>query len=196
MATTPLRERTRRDIEQQAMALFAQKGYEATSLQDIASAVGCSKATVLYHFNGKPAVLSSVLEPSAAALAALVSEAATMPPATGQRHALAGFVELAVRYRGLISVIHDIVPTLGSKPEFSGLIATGQRLTELLAGSDDPRELAMARFAVNGLLAECREPEERSEDELRVVCDTALRRLLRPPPRSSASFETTDRTSS
>lgn len=181
MAVTPLRERTRREIEQQAMALFAHHGYEATSLQDIASAVGCSKATVLYHFNGKPAVLASVLEPSAAALAALVAEAAAKPPAAAQEHAITGFIDLAVRVRGLISVLHDALPNLICTPEFSGLVATGEQLTELLAGSPDPREVAMAKFAVNGLLAECRDSDDRTDDELRAVCDTALRRLLRAP---------------
>jgi len=55
--TTPARERTRHEIVRQAMNLFQAGGYNATSLQDIATAAGCSKATVLYHFSGKPAVL-------------------------------------------------------------------------------------------------------------------------------------------
>src|SRR5689334_19760997 len=71
--TTPARERTRHEIVRQAMRLFQDRGYGAVSLQDIASAAGCSKATVLYHFNGKPAVLAAVLEPAGADLAELVA---------------------------------------------------------------------------------------------------------------------------
>ena len=66
------------------MELFTEKGYTATSLQDIATAVGCSKATVLYHFNGKPAVAAAVLEPAAKLVADLVAEAAQLPPAEAQ----------------------------------------------------------------------------------------------------------------
>ena len=146
--TTPVRERTRREIVGQAMVLFQSKGYSATSLQDIATAAGCSKATVLYHFNGKPAVLSAVLAPSRAALAELNAAAAKLPRAQAQELAVTRFVELAVEFR---------------------------------AGSDDPLERALAEFAINGLLGECRHSGERTDAELHALCDTALRRILRLP---------------
>jgi AcrR family transcriptional regulator len=181
MAATPLRERTRHEIQHEAMALFARKGYDATSLQDIANAVGCSKATVLYHFSGKPAVLAAVLEPSATALAALVSEAAQLSPAAAQLHAINGFADLAVRGRGLISVLNDVMPTMGEMPEFDGLIAAGEQLTRLLAGSENPLDIGLAEFAIHGLLGECRGSEQRTDDDLRELCITAMRRLLSPP---------------
>jgi AcrR family transcriptional regulator len=180
--TTPVRERTRREIVQQAMALFQSNGYNATSLQDIATAAGCSKATVLYHFNGKPAVLAAVLEPSHVALKKLVAEASELPPAEAQQLAIARFVELSVEFRGLISVLQDILPMIGETPEFADLVAEGIRLTAILAGGTGSRlELDVAKFAINGLLGECRHPGERSDTELHELCDTALRRLLQPP---------------
>jgi AcrR family transcriptional regulator len=179
--TTPVRERTRREIVQQAMVLFQSKGYSATSLQDIATAAGCSKATVLYHFNGKPAVLSAVLEPSRAALAELNAAAAKLPRAQAQELAITRFVELAVEFRGVVHVLQDVLPTIDEMPEFTDLIAAGLRLTGFLAGSDDPLELALAEFAINGLLGECRHPGERTDVELHTLCDTALRRILRLP---------------
>lgn len=179
---TPARERTRREIEQQAMALFASKGYSATSLQDIATAAGCSKATVLYHFNGKPAVLAAVLAPSRAALREVVEEAAQLPPVQAQELAIRRFSELAVTFRGLIAVLQDVLPTMGEMPEFAGLVADGLQLTAIMAGTaDDQLELDVATFAINGLLGECRHPGNRSDEELRELCHTALRRLLRPP---------------
>jgi AcrR family transcriptional regulator len=181
MVTTPARERTRREIEQQAMRLFVGRGYSATSLQDIATAAGCSKATVLYHFNGKPAVLAAVLVPSHVALRELVAEVEQLPPADAQERAITRFVDLAVEYRGLINVLQDILPTIDEIPEFAELIADGLRLTEILAGSKDQLENDVAKFAINGLLGECRHPGERTDTELRELCDTALRRLLRPP---------------
>jgi AcrR family transcriptional regulator len=178
MSGTPVRERTRREIQQQAMALFAEKGYHATSLQDIASAAGCSKASVLYHFNGKPAVLAAVVEPSAATVAALVEEAAHLPPAEAQERAITGFVDLAVRFRGLVTVLNEVIPTMPEIPEFGPMVADGQNLVRLLAGSDDPRRLDLAGFAVNGVLGEFRSPLQRTDDDLRELCVTAMRRLL------------------
>ncbi|TWD81869.1 TetR family transcriptional regulator [Kribbella amoyensis] len=183
MVTTPARARTRREIEQQAMRLFVSRGYSATSLQDIASAAGCSKATVLYHFNGKPAVLAAVLEPSHLALRQLVAEVEPLSVADRQEQAISRFVDLAVEYRGLINVLQDVLPTIEEMPEFAELIADGLRLTEFLAGSNDQLEQDVAKFAINGLLGECRHPGERTDAELRELCDTALRRLLRPPTR-------------
>jgi AcrR family transcriptional regulator len=181
-STTPVRERTRREILQQAMELFGNKGYNATSLQDIATAAGCSKATVLYHFNGKTAVLAAVLGPSQVALTELVAEASALPAPEAQQLAITRFVELAVKYRGVINVLQDMLMTMGEMPELDGLIAEGIRLTELLAGGTGNRlELDVAKFAINGLLGECRHSEERSDAELQELCNTALRRLLQPP---------------
>ena len=178
--TTPPRERTRREIVQQAMALFQTNGYAATSLQDIATAAGCSKATVLYHFNGKAAVLAAVLEPPAATLAKLVSELAELPAADAQELAISRFVEMSIEFRGVINVLQELIPSIEGIPEFGELVADGLRLTAFLAGSTDPLENDLAKFAINGLMGECRHPGERSDDELRTLGDTALRRLLRP----------------
>ncbi len=179
--TTPVRERTRREIVQRAMELFQTNGYNATSLQDIATAAGCSKATVLYHFNGKAAVLAAVLEPSAAALDEVLAELEGLSPAAAQELAISRFVELSVEKRGIINVLQDVLQTIEQMPEFTDLITAGLRLTAYLAGSPDPLENAIAKFAIGGLLGECRRPGEQTDAELRSLCDTALRRLLQPP---------------
>jgi AcrR family transcriptional regulator len=181
-ATTSVRDRTRREIVQQAMALFQSNGYKATSLQDIATATGCSKATVLYHFNGKAAVLAAVLEPTHAGLVAVLAEVSDLPAAEAQRIAIKRFVELAVEFRGVINVLQEILPALGEMPEFSDLVSRGIQLTVIMAGGpDDQLELDLAKFAVNGLLGECRHSVERTDAELQALCDTALQRLLRLP---------------
>jgi AcrR family transcriptional regulator len=177
--TTPARERTRLEIVRRAMDLFQANGYNATSLQDIASAAGCSKATVLYHFSGKPAVLAAVLEPAAADLAELVHAADGLSRSAAQEFAIERFVDLAVVHRGVIDVLQDVIPVIEKMPEIAGLVADGMRLTEFMAGSDDPLEHDLAKFAVNGLLGECRHPGERTDDELRKLCEIALGRLLR-----------------
>jgi AcrR family transcriptional regulator len=178
--TTPARERTRHEIVRQAMQLFQDRGYSAVSLQDIASAAGCSKATVLYHFNGKPAVLAAVLEPAGADLAKLVAAAEQMTPDEAQEYTISQFTELSVQYRGVVDVLQELIPSMEEIPEFADLVADGMRMRRLMAGSDEPLELDLAGFAINGLLGECRRPGDRTADEMRRLCDIALRRLLRP----------------
>jgi AcrR family transcriptional regulator len=180
MTTTPARERTRHEIVRQAMGLFQDRGYSAVSLQDIASAAGCSKATVLYHFNGKPAVLAAVLEPAGADLAGLVAAAGAMTPDEAQEYTIGRFTDMAVQYRGVIDVLQEVIPVIEAMPEVGQLVADGIRMKEFLAGSDEPLELDLAGFAINGLMGECRHPGERTDEEMRRLCDIGLRRLLRP----------------
>ncbi|QNA91674.1 MULTISPECIES: TetR/AcrR family transcriptional regulator [unclassified Microbacterium] len=53
--------RRRTQIVADAMHLFARDGYGDTSLQDIATAVGVSKSTLLHHYSSKELLLSAVL---------------------------------------------------------------------------------------------------------------------------------------
>lgn len=63
---------TRRTIVRTARRLFAERGYDATSLQQIADAMGVQKANVYYYFRTKDAILSELLREMTAPLRALV----------------------------------------------------------------------------------------------------------------------------
>ena len=43
--------RTKRKIFETSMRLFAEKGYDGTSIEDITSTVGVAKGTLYYHFS-------------------------------------------------------------------------------------------------------------------------------------------------
>ena len=45
--------KTKRKIFETSMELFAKKGYEATSIEEITSVVGVAKGTLYYHFASK-----------------------------------------------------------------------------------------------------------------------------------------------
>jgi AcrR family transcriptional regulator len=49
-------------ILREATRLFAQKGLEATSIQEVADAVGVKKQSLLYHYGGKDVLHRAVLE--------------------------------------------------------------------------------------------------------------------------------------
>lgn len=46
-------EQTKRKVADAAKALFSQKGYKATSIEDIVEAIGSSKGNIYYHFKSK-----------------------------------------------------------------------------------------------------------------------------------------------
>ncbi|AEN89972.1 MULTISPECIES: TetR/AcrR family transcriptional regulator [Priestia] len=46
-------EQTKRKVADAAKALFSQKGYKATSIEDIVEATGSSKGNIYYHFKSK-----------------------------------------------------------------------------------------------------------------------------------------------
>ncbi|MET1040631.1 MAG: TetR/AcrR family transcriptional regulator, partial [Acidimicrobiales bacterium] len=58
-----------------ALVSFATRGYEATSLDDVAGEVGVSKQAVLYYFTSKPVLLDAVVDRSATELSAALEDA-------------------------------------------------------------------------------------------------------------------------
>jgi AcrR family transcriptional regulator len=55
--------RTRAAIEEAARALFAEQGYERTTIREIASAAGIDPALVIRYFGSKDELFSTVAEP-------------------------------------------------------------------------------------------------------------------------------------
>ncbi len=53
---------TREEILAAAAQIFGQKGYDATSMQDIAEAVNLQKASLYHHVTGKQEILADVLD--------------------------------------------------------------------------------------------------------------------------------------
>ncbi len=53
---------TREIIMQEALALFAVKGYSAVSMRDIASAVGIRASSIYHHFSGKQELFDALIQ--------------------------------------------------------------------------------------------------------------------------------------
>ena len=70
---------TKREILIAATRLFGDFGYRGTSLADIAHEIGYSKASVLYHFASKEALLAELIAPAAADLRALLARVSALP---------------------------------------------------------------------------------------------------------------------
>jgi len=55
-------EQTKKRVADAARALFVQKGYKATSIEDIVQATGSSKGNIYYHFKSKEGLFLYLME--------------------------------------------------------------------------------------------------------------------------------------
>ncbi len=70
---------TRERIQSVALELFAQQGYEKTSLREIAERLGVTKAALYYHFKSKEDIVRSFTEDYVHELDALIAWASDQP---------------------------------------------------------------------------------------------------------------------
>lgn len=54
--------KTKRKIFEASMKLFAEKGYDATSVEEITATVGVAKGTLYYHFSSKEEIFQFLVE--------------------------------------------------------------------------------------------------------------------------------------
>lgn len=104
---------TRGRILDAALVSFADRGYEATSLDAIATTLGVTKQTILYHFGTKEALLAAVIDRSAAELADVLERA------------------LAKAGRGFLRVealVKAVFRLAARRPELLGLLREVSRL--------------------------------------------------------------------
>ncbi|HEX2184824.1 MAG TPA: TetR family transcriptional regulator, partial [Chloroflexota bacterium] len=82
--------------------LFAERGYAATSLADIAAAVGLTKTAVAYHFHPKGRLASELLSPAAGEMLGLLGT-----DYASRQEFVDALVEFAVRYRSVIRLFME-----------------------------------------------------------------------------------------
>lgn len=185
---------TREEILSAAAQLFATVGYKGTSLHDIAVAVGCSKATLLYHFATKEMILATLVAPPVRDLATLTEGLTGLTPAQARDRAIEGFVDLVLTYRREIALIFHDLPHLFQAESFAGVKELTDHLaTALAGGSTEPAALLGVNVVMAGIGLVAVDPHAYDGEDLRSALIGVARRALgatnhpandRPKPRS------------
>lgn len=139
---------TRSRILAAARELFAERGYAAVSLADIAAAVGLTKTAVAYHFHPKDKLAAEIIAPAADDLLALLG--AELPDG---RAFLRAFTAFSVRHRAVIRLLTETIGGADSAPPGSpgeAIREFGMRLFDRIAGPDPSPGTRLRAWAALG----------------------------------------------
>ena len=176
-----VRTRTRDEIIAVAAELFSRIGFKGTSLQDIADEVGCSKATLLYHFDSKEAILAALIAPAAAELAELDARLAALTGEAARAAAIDGFVDLVLRYSREAGLIYHGSLDVLHTPAFADLQPMIDNLcTACAAGSEDPTDRIAAEIVLAGISSIAIDRPDAAVLRSTLI-EVAKRALLTPP---------------
>ena len=164
---TDARKATRERIADSALSAFGTRGYEATSLDDLARELGIRKQTILYWYPSKEALLASVIDRTAREVMLRLERAvAASRPGFGRIEAIVrAMSRLVARHPAMLGFVRE-VSRLGppASTRLTAAIAplvdraSGYLAAEMDAGRmrrHDPRLLLLAAYSmVTGLATE------------------------------------------
>ncbi|MGY1987951.1 TetR/AcrR family transcriptional regulator [Blastococcus sp. SYSU DS0669] len=102
----PFRQQIDEGILDQAAALFARRGFAKTSVQDVADAVGLSKAGLLHHYASKETLYRAVLAQAGVLGQRVLTAVGELPPGPERdRRALEVLVDVALAHPGVVALL-------------------------------------------------------------------------------------------
>jgi AcrR family transcriptional regulator len=98
---------TRDEILEAAAQIFSQKGFHATSMQDIAQAVHLQKASLYHHISSKQEILVEVLDQALDILIANMQDVLELPlpPDEKLRRSMQAYLQTMLENRDLAAVL-------------------------------------------------------------------------------------------
>jgi AcrR family transcriptional regulator len=190
---------TRARIQQVALELFTEQGYEATSLREIAERLGVTKAALYYHFKTKEDIVASLVQDRIDGLQELIAWAGTRPRGPQRRR------EFIRRYADELhhSGHHEIMQffernqtALRDNPKSEQMREQMYGIIDVLTSPDDPvavrLKASMAIFALHATWFVVRDPAVTDEQRRQAALEVALELIDATGDRESAEGGTAD----
>ncbi|MER7499176.1 helix-turn-helix domain-containing protein [Nonomuraea pusilla] len=181
-----MREDTRTRIQEIALKLFNEQGYEATSLREIAEELGVTKAALYYHFKTKDDIVGSLVDLRVAEIEDLLEWARSQPKTPEMRRELVERYATALahtRYVEIARFLERNQTALRDHPKLVKMRETMVQLTKEMSEPGTPlgtrlsRSLALFALHAGKWLAQ---EEDAPEDEVNKACMEVALRLLEP----------------
>ncbi|MGW5051276.1 TetR/AcrR family transcriptional regulator [Actinokineospora sp. NPDC004072] len=144
---------TRSRIQDAARELFARKGVQRTSLQEIADQLGITKPALYYHFASREDLVRSIVQPLIDDGEAFIRAVEAEPP--GPRALLEGYFDFHYRHRREVILVLTESSTLVELDLIDTVLTWRGRLAALLVGADAPLEQAVRAVLALGGLQDC-----------------------------------------
>jgi AcrR family transcriptional regulator len=177
----PAERDTRARIQQVALELFNQAGYEATSLREIAERLGVTKAALYYHFRTKDEIIESLVHDRIARIEELIAWAKAQPRSLHTRR------EFLRRYSDMLHEGHHhtlmcfFERNQSSMAHHKAGIMMRGRMAEmlgLLSDPDDPLAVqirnSLAIFALHSTWFTVRDPQISETTKRAAALEVAL----------------------
>lgn len=172
---------TRGRIQQIAIELFTENGYEATSLREIAERLGVTKAALYYHFKTKDEIVESLIGDQIARIDELIDWGREQPPTLDtRREFVRRYSDMLYRHdhHKLMRFFERNQTTMQSHK--SGM-QMRQRMTEMVAILGDPGapltdqiRCTLAIFALHSTRFTVLDPEISDEERRSAALEVAL----------------------
>ncbi|MFC4585492.1 TetR/AcrR family transcriptional regulator [Sphaerisporangium corydalis] len=172
-------EKTRRTLLDTAQRLFAEHGYDATSLQMIADAMDVTKANVYYYFHTKAEILEAITDLAIGGLATILDTAETIPDRRARlEFVVDGFVDLVVA-KHAITPMNQTDPGMRRHDRVRGPIdALTERGMRVLFGDRPTLDEQAAYYLVSDLGQLIRRFPGTPVDDLRATLKRLCLRLV------------------
>ncbi|WP_063059301.1 TetR/AcrR family transcriptional regulator [Nocardia sienata] len=147
---------TKRAILDAAVRLFVAKGFEETSLREIADAVGITKPSLYYHFASKLELLVAIVDPLLDDLRALADEVEQMTPdVEGRRTILQTYIRAMIRHRDAGEMmLRNAVPIINAlADQYPVIVDANKALRNWLAGPEPTAVRLLRASAAMEILA-------------------------------------------
>ncbi|WP_141909650.1 TetR family transcriptional regulator [Micromonospora sp. A202] len=178
---------TRTRILRAALDLFAEHGYQRTSLRQIGERLRLTKTAILYHFPAKEHLLAALVEPLLADLERLLDAAQTQPTERARWTVLEGWVDVILAHRRPLGMLYHDIALVGRGDTYHRLITIAMRANDIIAGPDAGRR---ERVRAVQAVAACSDPvvffTDVSDEVLRADMLDGVRRLLTAPTADAA----------